>query len=254
MDKEVIKDLLDQKYHQFNAPEFIGTDPIQIPHMFSKKEDIEISGFIAATLAWGQRVSIIRNSKKIMEQMDFAPHDFIVNHQPKDLARLKDIKHRTFQFEDTQFFFKSLQAIYKDPNGMEKLFKEGFKDTGNIKGAITLFREAFLRGEQEHRSQKHIANPNKGSAAKRINMFLRWMVRKDNFGVDFGIWDIPTSALHIPLDVHVGNVSRKLELLSRKANDWKAVVELTDNLKKLDAEDPVKYDYALFGLGVFEKF
>ncbi|QZT35695.1 TIGR02757 family protein [Halosquirtibacter xylanolyticus] len=253
MDKETLKDLLDHKYHQFNAPEFIETDPIQIPHMFSKKEDIEISGFIAATLAWGQRISIIRNSKKIMEQMDYAPYDFILNHSPKELDRFRDIKHRTFQFEDTCFFMASLQSIYRDHNGMEALFKDGLQETNDIKGAIGKFREAFLRGQQ-HRSQKHVANPYKGSAAKRINMFLRWMVREDGFGVDFGLWDLPSSSLCIPLDVHVGNVSRKLGLLDRKANDWKAVSELTNNLKKLDAEDPVKYDYALFGLGVFEKF
>ncbi|QZE14295.1 TIGR02757 family protein [Halosquirtibacter laminarini] len=254
MEKEEIKELLELKYHQFNAPEFIETDPIQIPHLFTKKEDIEISGYIAATLAWGKRNSIILNSTKIIERMDYAPYDFIKEYRPQDLNRFKDVKHRTFQYEDICFFMKSFHHIYQNCGGMELLFKEGLKNGGRMKDAIFHFRKQFLRDKEGYRTQKHIANPIKGSAAKRINMFLRWMVRQDGFGVDFGIWNIDPKELFIPLDVHVGNVSRKLNLLERKANDWKAVEELTNKLKELDPSDPVKYDYALFGMGIFEKF
>jgi len=249
-----IKELLDRKYLEFNQEEFIKTDPIQIPKMFSDIENIEIAGFLAATIAWGNRKMIINNSIKLMQLMDNSPIDFVLNHTNKDLERLSEFKHRTFNGEDCIFFIKSLKNIYTNHGSLRSIFENSYKTHTNIKDSIFDFRKIFFEIEHPKRTTKHIANVEKNSAAKRINMFLRWMVRKDNHGVDFGIWDIPTSELMMPLDVHSGNVSRKLDLLTRKQNDWKAVAELTNKLKEFDSEDPVKYDFALFGMGVFDKF
>jgi len=254
MNKAELQELLDEKFNEFNRQEFIETDPIQIPKLFAKKNNIEISGFLAATIAWGNRKMIIRNSHRLIELMDNNPHDFIVNHEDKDLHIFDNFVHRTFNGEDCKFFIKSLKNIYLNHNGLENIFVESFKKHNNIKESLADFRKIFFELEHLHRTEKHLANVEKGSAAKRVNMFLRWMVRKDKHGVDFGIWDIPTSELMMPLDVHSGNVSRKLGLLNRKQNDWKAVAELTENLKQFDSNDPVKYDFALFGMGVFDKF
>lgn len=250
-----LKDFLDEKYLAFNTEEFIITDPIQVPRRFSFKEDIEIAGFLSATLAWGQRPSIIRNANQLMSLMDDAPFDFIQNFKEGDLKRFTSFKHRTYNGEDCMRFMQSLQNIYHNHGGLEAVLNHGYSSDQTIFSALKHFREVFFEVHEPNRTEKHVANVEKGSAAKRINMFLRWMVRNDNFNVDFGLWkNIPASALMMPLDVHTGNVGRKLGLLQRKQNDWKAVVELTGNLSLFDAEDPVKYDFALFGLGVFEKF
>ncbi len=244
-----IKNLLDKKYLEFNNINFIKNDPIQIPKMFSKKEDIEISGFLTSIIAWGQRKTIINNAKKLINLMDNSPYDFIIDHKPNDLKRFENFKHRTFNADDCIFFITSLQNIYKNHKGLENTFF--IKDNKNIINSIDKFRNIFFEIEHLRRSQKHISNVRKNSAAKRINMFLRWMIRNDNNNVDFGLWNnfLPSQLL-MPLDVHTSNVSRKLGLLERKQNDLKAVVELTENLKKFDKNDPVKYDFALFGLGV----
>ncbi|MES2565273.1 MAG: TIGR02757 family protein [Bacteroidota bacterium] len=251
-----IKDLLDEKYFQFNNTAFIETDPISIPHQFSKKEDIEIAGFLIATIAWGQRVSIINNGNKWMRLMNHEPHDFILNFSKKDALRFNEFVHRTFNATDCVFFLNALKNIYLNHRGLENAFSMNFiKNEPDVKNAITNFRELFLSTPHEHRSEKHISNPSAKSSAKRLCMFLRWMVRKDTHGVDFGVWKkIQPSQLCLPLDLHTGNVSRKLGLLKRTQNDWQAVEEITSVLRKFDPKDPIKYDFSLFGLGAFESF
>ena len=247
-----IKELLEEKSGRYNSPEFIDTDPIQIPHLFTKKEDIEISGFLAATIAWGQRPTIIKNAMRIVEGMDHAPYDFIMNHEDSDLQRFEKFVHRTFNYSDLIFFITSLKNIYKNHSGLEACFATSPEDQ-NMKYAIKNFRDTFFATEHMERSKKHVSDPFRNSACKRINMYLRWMVRPENTGVDFRIWkSISPALLSCPLDVHTGNVARKLGLLTRKQNDWKAVEELDSSLRKFDPEDPVKYDFALFGMGVFE--
>ncbi|QLE02497.1 TIGR02757 family protein [Galbibacter sp. BG1] len=254
MKKSELKEFLDQKAAYYNNPDFIETDPIQIPHRFTAKEDIEISGFLAATIAWGNRKSIINNARKMMTLMDDSPYDFVINHSEEDLQKLLPFVHRTFNGYDFIQFIKSLQHLYKNYDGMEPIFAK-YASKDSLQPAIAKFKELFFEVEHLPRTQKHVSNPLKGSSAKRINMFLRWMVRQDNHGVDFGIWkSISPALLSCPLDVHSGNVARKLSLLKRKQNDAKALQELDKNLRKLDPKDPVKYDFALFGLGVFEKF
>lgn len=248
-----LKEFLEEKHDKYNRIDFIASDPVSIPHQFTKKEDIEISGFLAATIAWGQRVTIIKNANKLLNLMDHDPHNFIMNVKEKELKRFEDFKHRTFNDVDTKFFIKSLQNIYKNHGGLQQSFNSYGKEDV-LKHSITKFRELFFSIPHPSRTGKHVSNPSENSSSKRLCMYLRWMVRKDKRGVDFGIWDIPASQLMCPLDVHSGNVARKLGLLKRIQNDWKAVEELTANLKKLDARDPVKYDFALFGLGIFEKF
>ena len=250
-----IRDFLDEKYLKFNTEEFIKTDPIQIPKQFSEKENIEISGFMAATIAWGQRKTIINNSLKLIKLMDNNPVDFLLNAGNNDFRHFNDFKHRTFNGEDCIFFLRSLQNIYKYNGGLENVVTSAYKKHGNIKDTLIDFRKVFFSIDFPERSNRHFSNVEKNSAAKRLNMFLRWMVRKDNRGVDFGIWkEINSADLYIPLDVHSGNVSRKLGILKRKQNDWKAVEELTLKLREFDRNDPIKYDFALFGLGAFEKF
>jgi uncharacterized protein (TIGR02757 family) len=255
MTDQELKSFLDEKYLLYNQPRFIETDPISIPRHFSRKEDIEIAGFLAATIAWGQRPTIIRNASKLMEWMDNRPHEFLTENDPADFERFSEFVHRTFNGTDCRYFLRALREIYRNGESLETLFTEGFQEEGRMMSGIVRFRERFLSYRPEGRTQKHVANPLKGSSAKRINMFLRWMVRENHTGVDFGLWkEIPTSVLMMPLDVHSGNVARKLGLLKRRQNDWKAVEELTSRLRDFDRADPVKYDFALFGLGVFEKF
>jgi uncharacterized protein (TIGR02757 family) len=263
-----LKEFLEEKTVQYNRPSFIEHDPVSIPHHFSRKEDIEIAGFLAATIAWGQRPVIIRNANKLMELMDLAPYEFVLSASPEELKRLKKFVHRTFNGVDAKFFIMALRNIYKKHGGLEKTFAEGIhrasvsprlskngEPFSAVLHSIVHFRNTFLSLKHDKRSDKHISDPASNSSAKRINMFLRWMVRQDNAGVDFGIWkSISPVLLHIPLDVHVGNVARKLGLLERKQSDWKAVEELTGKLRGLDENDPVKYDFALFGLGIFEGF
>jgi uncharacterized protein (TIGR02757 family) len=251
-----LKDFLDQKADAYNNPGFIETDPISIPHLFSKKEDIEIVGFLAATLAWGQRVTILKNARQLALWMDDAPYDFITGFTKEDLKPFRKFVHRTFNGEDAVYFLKALQHIYLEHKGLEAVFARGLqgKDAG-LQEAISSFRTIFFGPEHPARTAKHVSDPMRNSSAKRICMYLRWMVRNDKRGVDFGIWkSIPPAELHAPLDLHSGATARKLGLLTRKQDDWKAVAELTANLRLLDPDDPVKYDFALYGLGVFEKF
>lgn len=248
-------DLLEAKYQQFNTSSFIETDPISVPHLFDQKEDIEIAAFLTATIAWGQRKSIIINATKLMNMMDNCPYDFIINSENSDLKKIKTFVHRTFNGNDCLFFIHSLKNVYKNHLGIEACFNKGIQYGKDMSQAICYFRKIFFEINHPVRILKHVSDPSANSAAKRINMFLRWMVRKDKSGVDFGIWkQIKPNQLYCPLDVHSGNVSRKLGLLKRKTNDWKAVTELTERLKLFDKSDPVKYDFALFGLGVFDKF
>ncbi|WP_434036165.1 TIGR02757 family protein [Formosa sp. 4Alg 33] len=254
MTKTELKDFLDSKVIEYNNPNFIESDPIQIPHQFTLKEDIEISGFLTATISWGNRKSIIKNANHMMELLDHSPYDFVMNHSETDLDTLNAFVHRTFNGADFAQFITSLKHIYTNHYGLEALFAK-HADTDSLQPAIHQFKKVFFEAEHLQRTQKHISDPMKNSAAKRINMFLRWMVRNDNTGVDFGIWNTLSPAqLSCPLDVHSGNVARKLKLLSRKQNDGKALNELDLALRKLDKTDPVKYDFALFGLGVFEGF
>lgn len=244
---------LDQKATEYNQSFFIEHDPIQIPHRFSLKQDIEIAALLSATIAWGNRKSIIKNADSMMQRMDNSPFDFILHATPKDLEKLHGFVHRTFNEFDFKYFVLALQRIYKEHKSLEELFLIQPEEQ-NPKQAIERFRNAFFLGEKI-RTNKHISSPAKNSSAKRLNMFLRWMVRQDKQGVDFGIWQqIPTSKLSLPLDVHTGNVARKLGILTRKQNDWKAVEELDIALRKMDSQDPIKYDFALFGLGAFEGF
>lgn len=249
-----LKDFLDEKVLLYNNPNFIESDPIQIPHQFSLKEDIEIAGFLSATIAWGNRKMIINNAKKLMNIMGNSPYDFVMEHEEYHLENLENFVHRTFNGQDCKTFVKALQHIYNNHNGLEAVFAKN-QNTLSMQNSISEFKKIFFETEHLQRTTKHVSDPNNGSAAKRINMFLRWMVRQDNKGVDFGIWkSIPPSQLSCPLDVHSGNVARKLGLLSRKQNDGKALSELDTQLRLLDKNDPVKYDFALFGLGVFEGF
>lgn len=253
-----LSEFLNAKTIEYNNPDFIKSDPISIPHLFIKKEDIEISGLLSATIAWGQRKTIINNANKMVELMDFSPYEFVMNHEQSDLTRFDSFKHRTFNADDLKYFVAALQHIYVTHGGIEKAFSQGLTEQStDCSGAIENFRRLFFEKASEinKRTQKHVSSPKKGSASKRLVMYLRWMARKDNCGVDFGIWNtLSPSLLSCPLDVHSGNVARKLGLLSRTQNDWKAVVELDDVLKKMDPKDPSKYDFALFGLGVFEGF
>jgi uncharacterized protein (TIGR02757 family) len=251
-DLKEIKELLDYKSNHYNRPDFIKDDPVSIPHQFTRKEDIEIAGFITAIISWGQRKTILNNANRLLKITGYSPYDFIINAGVNDFSAFGSFKHRTFNGTDCIFFFQSLKNIYLNHGGLENTFNTPGDE---IKSSITNFRKVFFEIPYPERSLKHIADPETGAAAKRINMFLRWMVRKDNKGVDFGIWNaLSPSQLYCPLDVHTGNVARKLGLITRKQNDWKALEELMRHLQAFDPEDPVKYDYALFGMGVFENF
>lgn len=255
MTHQELKDFLDEKYLQYNKSDFfIQTDPIQIPKFFEEKEDIEIAGFMAASLAWGQRPVIIKKCKELIGLMDYAPYDFIMNAGDNDFKRFSDFKHRTFNSYDCVYFLQSLAHIYREKGGLEMVFTEAYARHQDMFGVLREWYSIFTVRPAETRVLRHIANVGKGSAAKRINMYLRWMVRQEG-DVDFGLWkNIPASALLIPLDLHSGNVSRKLGLLKRTQNDAKAVAELTGRLREFNPEDPIRYDFSLFGLGAFEKY
>ncbi len=248
-----MKDFLDEKVDLYNRPQFIKDDPIQIPHRFTKLQDVEIMGFWTAVLAWGQRKTIINKANELVELMDGAPHDFMVNHSEKDRRRFLDFKHRTFQATDTLYFLEFLQYFYKNNNTLETAFAQFInKNDETVEKALIGFHDLFFSLDvAPQRTRKHIATPIRKSTCKRLNMFLRWMVRDDDKGVDLGLWKaIKPSQLLMPLDVHVERVGRKLGVLTRKQRDWKAVIELTENLRQYDPKDPVKYDFALFGIGV----
>jgi uncharacterized protein (TIGR02757 family) len=250
-----LKNFLDTAVARYNTPDFIPNDPIRIPHGFENLQDREIMGFWTATLAWGQRKTIIQNAERLVQLMDGAPYDFIRNHAEQDRARFLDFKHRTFQATDTLWFLEYLQNYYRKNQSLETAFSRHLTpgDTDVEKALAGFHRDFFDHPWAPERTRKHVATPARGSTCKRLNMFLRWMVRQDDRGVDFGVWrKIRPAQLLIPLDVHVERVARRFGLLERKQTDWHAVLELTGNLRRFDSEDPVKYDFALFGLGVLE--
>jgi uncharacterized protein (TIGR02757 family) len=260
MSEKKLKDFLDSKAEQYNEPSFIKDDPICVPHLFTKKQDIEISGLFAATFAWGNRTTIINKSKELMQLMEMQPHEFCLNHDLEGLEKLLKFKHRTFNTTDLLYFIEFIKYHYSRYESLEAAFlinvSEDFYDEGLIEGALTAFHNYFFSLEHvPARTKKHVATPEKKSNCKRLNMFLRWMVRKDHKGVDFGIWNkIKPSQLICPIDVHVARVAKRFGLLQRKQIDWWAALELTGYLRTLDPLDPVKYDFALFGLGVIEKY
>ena len=250
-----LKEFLEEKYLKFNNPLFIDNDPVSIPHRFSSRADREIAGFLAATIAWGRRDLILKSGAKLMKLLENAPHDFILNADEQDIEQLSGFVYRTFNGQDCMVFIHGLRQIFTRYNSIEDVIIEGIKMYGSLSGGLSHFRKIFFSIAHPKRSEKHIADVAAGSAGKRLFLFLRWMVRKDNRGVDFGIWHkITPVELFIPLDLHSGNVARKTGLLTRKQNDIKAVEELTAELRKFDPADPVKYDFSLFGLGVNEEF
>lgn len=252
-----LKTFLDRKAEEYNKPAFIKDDPISIPHRFTKKQDIEIAAFFAAILAWGNRTIIINKSNELMQLMDNAPHQFCVNHSDNDLKRLLNFKHRTFNATDILYFVEFFHHHYAKSNTLETAFTEGLNGADlTAENALRKFYRYFFSLEDAPaRTRKHIATPDRKSTCKRLNMFLRWMVRKDKAGVDFGLWKSITPAqLICPIDVHVARVAKRLNLIARNQTDWLTAIELTEHLKKLEPADPVKYDFALFGLGVVEKF
>jgi uncharacterized protein (TIGR02757 family) len=251
---KVLKEILDEKVCQYNNPSFIDSDPIQIPHQYTRKEDIEISGFLTSVISWGNRTSIIKNARRMLAFMGDSPYDFIINHKYEHLKKIDGFVHRTFNNDDLLTFITGLQYLYKEKEGLEGVFTE-YQTNNSLQPAIHELKKEFFSIPHLERSLKHLSDPLAGSAAKRINMYLRWMVRKDNSGVDFGIWEnISPSILSCPLDVHSGNIARRIGLLKRKQNDAKAVMELDEVLRQMDPLDPVKYDFALFGLGVTGDF
>jgi uncharacterized protein (TIGR02757 family) len=248
-----LKALLDEAYERLATPAFITDDPVQVPRHFARREDAEVIGFLTATIAWGQRKTIIRNGWKLARLMDEAPHDFVLHASGAELDRTAHFVHRTFNGMDLRQFILGLRHLYTVHGGMEQAFlpASATAPLPSMAEMIALFRSRFLEPAHERRTEKHLADPLRGSNAKRINMYLRWMVRPDDKGIDLGLWRrIPASALHVPLDVHTGRVARELGLLRRKQDDWKSVVELTEALRRFDPQDPVRYDIALFGLGV----
>ena len=252
MNHSDLKDFLDEKVELYLKPDFIEEDPISIPHLFKKKEDIEIAAFLTATIAWGRRPMIMKNAHKMMQIMEHSPHEFILNANDKEINKSLDFCHRTFQGLDLQTFIYALRNIYQNHGGLEACF---YTDGEDMSDGISNFKQTFFSVEHLQRTQKHVSDPLKGSASKRLIMFLRWMVRPNNKGVDFGIWkSLNPSQLSCPLDVHTANVARKLGLITRKSNDWKTVKELDVHLRSFCKEDPAKYDFALFGLGVYENF
>lgn len=251
---EELKNFLDKNVRKFNTPAFIENDPVLIPHRFQKKQDIEIAGLFAALLAWGQRVTIINKCTELLERMDNSPYDFVRNHSEADLKKLAGFAHRTFNEIDVLYFVEALQKLYTDRNSLEFYFQVSRHDR-TIEKAIASFHESFFSlPDHPHRTKKHLPTPVRKSSCKRINMYLRWMVRRDNCGVDFGIWKkISPAQLICPLDVHVDRIARKFKLIKRKQTDWETALELTSNLRLFDPLDPVKYDFALFGIGVEER-
>ena len=253
MELKKLKEYLDSKVDQYNQPFFIEGDPISIPHLFSKRQDIEIAALFTAIFSWGSRITIINKSKELMERMDNEPLQFVLYHSSADLKGLKGFKHRTFNADDLYYFIEALHLYYSKNDSLEKAFFPSKEFA--VEAGLNHFKQLFFSHDHQKRTEKHISSPLQKSACKRLNMFLRWMVRNDNKGVDFGIWkNISASQLICPIDVHVARVARKIGMLQRKQTDWLAAVELTEALRKLDMKDPVKYDFALFNLGVIEKY
>jgi len=253
MNEQELKKFLDKKVDEYNQPSFIKDDPVSIPHLFSKKQDIEIAGFFAAIFAWGIRTTIINKSKELLSLMDNSPYQFCLHHKETDLKKLLSFRHRTFHVTDLLYFISFFKFHYQKNKSLESAFT---RHGPTMKGMLSGFHRYFFSLEDvPHRTKKHIATPERKSSCKRLNMFLRWMVRKDDRGVDFGIWEnISPAELICPIDLHVSRVAKKLGLLKRKNADWTAAEELTEKLRRFDKDDPVKYDFALFGLGVIDKF
>ncbi|HWH64209.1 MAG TPA: TIGR02757 family protein [Ginsengibacter sp.] len=254
-----LKKFLDQKVIQFNNPSFVNDDPVSIPRLFSQKQDIEIAGFFAAIFSWGIRKTIINKSKVLLQLMDNAPYDFCLHHTDSDLKKVERFCHRTFNDTDLLYFISFFRFHYSNHNSLEVAFfnNKSMKEKDNVvENALNYFYKYFFSLEDvPKRTQKHIASPQKNSTCKRLNMYLRWMIRKDDQGVDFGIWKkISPAQLICPVDLHVARVAKHFNLLKRKQVDWQAAIELTNVLRKFDKQDPVKYDFALFGLGVLEKY
>ena len=251
---EQMYELLESLHDKFNCEEFIEHDPISVPHRYTDNRDREIAGFMAATIAWGNRKAIVRSANRMMEYMDFAPYQFVTQAQQSDLERLSTYVHRTFNGQDFIDFVRALQNICHRYNSIGELFQSSYVATQSIAQTLSDVRREFFSVEHNEHCQKHFSSIDKGAACKRLNMYLRWFVRRDNRGVDFGSWtQIPMSALYLPLDVHSGNMGRSLGLLTRRQNDWKATAEITQTLRQFCAEDPVKYDFALFGAGINSK-
>lgn len=248
---EQVAELLEQLYERYNTPNFVAEDPISVPHRYGRREDREIAGFMSATIAWGNRRAIVKSAHRMMEYMDDAPYDFVCGASEQELARLSSYVHRTFNGGDFRDFVLALRSICERYGGVGRLFEESFEESGSMAHTFAHFRREFFATPHEVRCEKHLSSIERGAACKRLCMYVRWMVRRDGRGVDFGMWEkIPTSALYMPLDLHSGNIARMLGLLNRKQNDWRAVEELTTKLREFDVEDPVKYDFALFGAGI----
>jgi uncharacterized protein (TIGR02757 family) len=249
-----LKEFLDFKADQYNEPGFIESDPISVPHRYESKEDIEVAGLLVSVISWGNRKAIVKNGHRMMDLLGSSPYDFVMNHNHADLRKLNGFVHRTFNGQDFIHFIKALKNMYQKHGGMEKIFAD-HASNDSLQPAIHEFKKIFYGTRHHFRTTKHIPDPLKGSSAKRINMYLRWMIRKDQKGVDFGIWkSVPQHILSCPLDIHSGNVARKLGILDRIQNDSRALNILDRNLRRMDQNDPVKYDFALFGLGIFENF
>lgn len=251
MQKEELRELLDSLHDKYNSPDFIESDPISVPHMFEGREDREIAGFLSSTIAWGNRKAIVKSGRRMMEFMGGEPYDFTVNASEGELRSLEKYVHRTFNGGDFRDFVLSLRRMYAESGGLGGFFQDRYEARGDMRMVLADFRREFFGCEHAARCEKHVSSIEKKAACKRLNMFLRWMVRSDGRGVDFGMWTrIPSSALYLPLDVHSANMGRALGLLERRQNDWKAVEEITASLREFDPDDPVKYDFALFGAGI----
>jgi uncharacterized protein (TIGR02757 family) len=251
MDNEKLQDLLETLHNKYNRIDFIEADPVSVPHNFSSPENIEISGFFAATIAWGNRKAIVKSAMRMMQYMDNQPYDFVVSASQTELRQLSAFVYRTFNGQDFIAFVRALRNFCTKHGSIGRFFENEYLETRDIRIVLSHFRSQFFTVEHEKHCEKHLSSIDKGAACKRLNMYLRWMVRCDNRGVDFGLWKkIPMSALYLPLDVHSGNTGRALGLLTRKQSDWKAVEEITGNLRKFDAADPVRFDFSLFGAGI----
>ncbi|MBR5333210.1 MAG: TIGR02757 family protein [Alistipes sp.] len=251
MQHDELRDLLEHLHDKYNRPEFIEPDPISIPHSFTDRHDREISGFLASAIAWGNRKAIVKSARRMVQHMDYAPADFVRNASEQELRHLQSYVHRTFNGQDFTDFVLCMRHIIERWGGIGEFFEKNYEATQDMAQVLSLFRREFFACDHDTHCEKHLSSIDKGAACKRLNMYLRWFVRRDERGVDFGLWQkIPMSALYLPLDLHTGNMGRALGLLKRKQNDWKATAEITSALREFDVNDPVRYDYSLFGAGI----
>ncbi len=251
IDRDGLKEMLERLHDKYNVPSFIENDPISIPHSFTDLRDQEIGGFLAATIAWGNRKAIVGNARRLMTMLDGAPYDFTMNASESEMATLNNFVHRTFNGGDCMDFIVALRRLYSEYGSMKDFFEGSYAESGDMRQVLSEFRNYFWQCGHQSRAEKHLSSIDKGAACKRLNMYIKWMVRKDDRGVDLGLWPgIPSSALYLPLDVHTASMGRELGLLTRKQNDWKAVEEITASLREFDPNDPVRYDFSLFGAGI----